>query len=149
MAYYARLEILLKWKVTPPTVHTWRVVFNRVLILYKLTYSSQSCTKNLINYGQTGMMWGTCNFLLSWCTAHSFCRGCAKTHVRDMSRSIHCIHSTMSFYGSRSTIPTFFFSPLPHSFPLICRLLIRQSINVKSMSFHIYYCMYLCFNVWK
>lgn len=53
--YYARREILLKWKQpTPPTVNSWIAAVNSVLPLYKLTYENRNCQKNVIRYGHSG-----------------------------------------------------------------------------------------------
>lgn len=42
--YYARREILLRWKGTDiPTVASWRSAINKVLPLYKITYKSRNC----------------------------------------------------------------------------------------------------------
>lgn len=45
-AYYARKEILLRWKRSdPPTVEAWRAQINAVLPIYKLTYMGRNCPK--------------------------------------------------------------------------------------------------------
>lgn len=42
--YYARREILLRWKLSePPTVNAWRKTLNTVLPLYKITYVNRNC----------------------------------------------------------------------------------------------------------
>lgn len=44
--YYARREILLRWKQAAPlTLRSWVATINSVLSLYKLTYESRNCPK--------------------------------------------------------------------------------------------------------
>lgn len=43
-AYYARKEILLRWKLPdPPTTKAWRAQVNAILPMYKLTYMGRNC----------------------------------------------------------------------------------------------------------
>lgn len=44
--YYARREILIRWKQpAPPTIDTWKAEVNAVLLSYRLTYESRNCPK--------------------------------------------------------------------------------------------------------
>lgn len=52
--YYARREILLKWKAeVPPTLTTWWNTLNNVLLLYKIMYINRNCPSKFVKIWST------------------------------------------------------------------------------------------------